>query len=347
MDELITKVMRNQSVRWELLLRLSSDIFSAICALITQNIILTILYILGTSIINIFSIIYKDVDLKKIIKKLFETKDYKKYLFFIGIASLPTIVGILTKEITIFSSKIFLIKIFNNFVPNILGALIVCSLISHVLTFNREETIYAVIQSKRDFFDIIVRFGFLGAYLNAINYVVSDNWKWTNFFNSIHLFIIVFAGILIFTIFALRIVNRQFFCFTAKQVYPKQTLKYVVMFLMSCGFGPIVLKSGKHEPFLLAINTLTASIVVICLFVFIIRRTKKNSKEYPWMIVSFFLFLIIFNSVLNFMKRVGTVDVKKELASGIPILGVVSILLIWINILQKREDRENNESDGE
>jgi hypothetical protein len=103
----------------------------------------------------------------------------------------------------------------------------------------------------------------------------------------------------------------------------------------------------KHEPFLLAINTLTASIVVICLFVFIIRRTKKNSKEYPWMIVSLFLFLIIFNSVLNFMKRVGTVDVKKELASGIPILGVVSILLIWINILQKREDRENNESDGE
>ena len=47
------------------------------------------------------------------------------------------------------------------------------------------------------------------------------------------------------------------------------------------------------------------------------------------------------------MKRVGTVDVKKELASGIPILGIVSILLIWINILQKREDRENNESDGE
>jgi len=276
MDELITKVMRNQSVRWELLLRLSSDIFSAICALITQNIILTILYILGTIIINIFSIIYKDVDLKKIIKKIFETKDYKKYLFFIGIATLPMIVGILTKEITIFSPKIFLVKIFNNFVPNILGALIVCSLISHVLTFNREETIYAVIQSKREFFDIIIRFGFFGVYLNAINYVVSDNWKWTNLFNSIHLFIIVFAGTLIFTIFALRIVNRQSFCFTAKQVYPKQTLKYVALFLMSCGFGPIVLKSGKHEPFLLAINTLTASIVVICLFVFYYLKNKKE-----------------------------------------------------------------------
>lgn len=102
--------------------------FSILCILITQNILISSLFVVGIAIIDILVEISKFIDLEKVINKLFSIKIYWYYIGFIFLALLPTIIG--REEIE--TQKNLSEKLFVNAVPNILGALIVCSIIEHI-----------------------------------------------------------------------------------------------------------------------------------------------------------------------------------------------------------------------
>lgn len=340
MDELLTKVWKDKSALWKIFFILLNALFSIFCALITQDIKLTVIYIIGVAIIDILVVICNYINLEKLINQTLTLKIYVKYIFFVFWASLPTFCGIVKHEIEI-SENLFA-NLFANFIPNILGTLIVCSITNHITRFDYKQITLSIIREKKNYINIFVRVAFLGCYINAVNYDVNEKWRCINLANSIYLFIIIFCGGIVFSTFVIRIIDSQYFGYTAKEVYPTMTLVAGILFLVSCGAGPLFFNVGKHEPILLTINSITACILVIFLLVFISRRTENKSNTYPLGRVLLFIIAIIINCGYNFSKWDKSGDWIQQLLSGGAILIFVLFALLWANKMQKSEVKNDN-----
>jgi len=338
MDELFTKIWNDEPVRWRIFFVMLNALFSSFCALVTQNIIVTIIFVCGTALIDILVEICNYLDLENTIDQIFAIEWYKRYLFFIFIASLPAICGILLKEIDI--SERLTEKLFANLVPNILGALVVCSIMDHISKFDYKQVVCSLIRSKKDFLNIFMRIAYLGCFLNAVSYKMNDERKWTNIVNSVYIFIIVYCGAIVLTSFVLRVIDKEYFYRTAKEIYPAKTLFFGGLYLISCGASPILFGIEKHEPILLTINSVTAGAIAIFLFVFVARRTENKSNTYPFMTIFGFIAFLCLNCGINFYKWDKTGNISQQLISGIVIFIFVLALLLWANKMQKIKGME-------
>lgn len=257
---------------------------------------------------------------------------------------MPTFFGILFNEIDI-SENLF-INLFTNFVPNILGTLIVCSIADHISKFDYKQIVYSLLKEKKNYINVFIRIGFLGCYINTVKYDVNESWKWMNFWNSVYLFIIIFCGVIVFSTFVIRIIDNQDFGCTAKKVYPSMTLVAGILFLVSCGAGPLFFNVGKHEPILLCINSITACTLVIFFFVFVSRRTENESNIYPYKRVILFILAACANCIYNFYRLDGSGDWLQQFISGGAILLLALSALIWANKMQKSEKKEDKKENG-
>lgn len=333
MNELITKILKDKPVLWRIFFILLNALFSILCAFITQDIILTILFIIGTAIIDILAVIYIYLNLEERINKIFKSK--YKYLFFIFWALSPTIFGVMSKEIDIYDN--FPSNLFANLFPNILGTCIVCSIINDISKFGYERIVYLLMQSKKELINTFIRVAYFGCFLNAVNYDIDDKLKCTNIFNSIYLFIIIFCGTIAVVSFVLRIIDKQKFNCTAEEIYPSKTLFWGGLFLFSCGVGPIFFGVGKHEPILLIINSITACMISIFLFLFIIHRTENKPNTYPIKPVFRFIMFSILNCIWNYCNWDKTGNILQQFLSGFVIFVFVGELLLYVYIAQNRE----------
>ena len=333
MNKFLTKLFDDKERLFQVICVFFIGISSIACNFISNSWIITIIYTICTSIFTIFELTDTNGVPKKIINILINVN--KKILFglLIAIALSPTIVGFCRGEIIFEGIADFGKKMSGNPTSNCLGVLIVYSLIRHLSKFSNTETIYKIISSKKHFCDVVFQFGFIAAFLNAINYNINEGFSWTNIFNGIHLFVIVFCGVIVTYVFALRLVSKEPFVYTVNKIFPTSTLICTWLFLVSCGFSPIVWGNAKHEVILLTLNTFAALIIIWVLFYLIKNKTMKNADEYPYGAPLIFSALIILNLFVNlFMGGTGD-NTKMQFISGIFVLlsTLVLVFLVFIN----------------
>lgn len=326
---------RKKKVFWDIVFVLGCELSAALCAFITNNIPLTLIYIMLTAVFSICATSFTKKKLEKIIKKFMNMNRTAVYSIFIVIAFSPLIFGVITNEIFFSDIKEFIKEICKNPLPNLFGALIVCSLISHLSKFNSDETILTVIKSKQEFFDIFMRFSFMGAFLNCINYNVDDHLYIVNAFNRLHLFAVVFTGSVLLSVFAIRLIDKRPFQNTAIEIYPTWTLLFTILYLVSCGFSPIILKNTKQEVLLLLFNTMTALCIVWFFSYIIHNKTAKTSGYYQYAAPLMFSFFAIINLVCNLLSDGYETDVKMQILSGSCIMVFVLFLLLYVNRKRK------------
>lgn len=333
MDELFTKIWNDEPVRWRVFFVLLNAFFSVLCGLITQDVTVTVIYVVGTAFIDVLVEIYNYIDLEKAVSRIFAIEKYKRYLFFLFLASLPAICGIAVREIDV--SERLPANLFVNMVPNMLGALIVCSIMDHISKFDYKQIVSSLMQSKRELLNVFMRIAFFGCFLNAVNYKMKDGWNWTNIVNSVYIFIIVYCGAVALASFVLRIIDHKYFHCTAREIYPAKTLFLGALFLISCGAGPVFFGIEKHEPVLLMMNSITASTIAVFVSVFVARRTENRSNTYPFKRMLLFIVIAGLNCWLNYDKWDGTGNIPEQLISGSVIFIFVLALLLWTNKMQK------------
>ena len=336
-NKFLTTIWNNKEVRWEIGIIIVSAGCSALCAAITKDMILTVIYIGITALIDIISEIESKmeglIDWEKIIGGIFKIKRWIKYVVCVGLAVLPTLLGVGLKEVAFSGIKDIPSIFFVNIFPNVCGALIVCSLIAHISKLDEKQFVSALTQAKRSLFNIIIRIGFFACYLNAVNYKADDSWKWANLANSLYLFFIIFIGAVAVVSFLSRFIDNRPFPYTSGEVFPTSTLFYSTLFLFSCCVAPLIAKVGKHEPLLLFFNTITTGFIFGWLLWFIGRRANQKDK-YP--IVQFVSFMTIDLVIcfFSFSNWNETRDIMGQIMSGGLILGAANIILLYLNHLR-------------
>lgn len=173
--------------------------------------------------------------------------------------------------------------------------------------------------------------------------------------NSIYLFFIISSGSIAVVSFLSRLVDDQPFPYTAKKVFPQWTLSFSVLFLFSCGAAPLIAKTGKHEPFLLLFNTITAIVLFGALLHFVIRKTNQVDKAYPYGEFVIFFLLVSANCAVNFFKWdrwEQTGDIGSQIVSGVLILVITIIILLYLsyrqneNLKKLQEEKNKIATDG-
>lgn len=319
----------SHQVLWNIIFLLGCEVFAALCAFITNSILLTFLSITFTSIFSICAISCTEKQPETFVKKFMNINKLLVYSVFIAIALSPFVFGVIANEITFLDAKGLVKELCKNALPNFFGALIVCSLISHLSKFNNEEIILSILKSHRAFFEIYLRFSFMGAFLNCINYNVETPMFVVNSLNKVHLFVVVFSASVLLCVLVLRFTDKTPFKNTALEVYPTWTLLYALLFLISCGFSPIVLKNAKHEVVLLLFNTITA-LCIVWFFSYLIRnKTTKSSWLSQYAAPLMFSFFSIVNLVYNLWSDSFEADLKMQLLSGCCILVFALFLLLY------------------
>lgn len=334
-NKFLTAILTNKELKWEIGIIIVSAGCSALCAALTQNMFLTAIYIVITAVIDIISEIESEmedlIDWKNIIGAIFKIGKRIKYSICVGFAVLPTLLGIFVFNEVAFSGfedipSIFFVNIF----PNVCGALIVCSLITHISKLNEKQFVSALILSSKSLFNIVIRLIFFFCYLNAVNYKADDGWEWANRVNSAYLFFIISCGAIAVMSFFFRLVDNQPFPYTLRQVFPGWTLSFSALFLFSCGAAPLIGKVGKHEPFLLLINTITVTTIFGGLLLFLSCKVDKSNKDYPIVEILTFLAFAIGNCIVNFLSWDRQGNITTQLVSGFLILGGAIFLLLFI-----------------
>lgn len=191
---------------------------------------------MGTTFFDILTKIYEEVSLGKIVNKIFKMNIIAKYSLFITIAVLPTIANFWHKETDYCNIVDFLQKRMHNLIPNLFGALIVCSFIKYLSKFKAEEILCAAINLKKELFDIIMRCGFMIAFLNALNHAIRKEQKYTELFNAFHLCVIIFSGIIMMGAFALWLSSTNEFDIKKTKVYPTFSLIWCFFCYPACFF---------------------------------------------------------------------------------------------------------------
>lgn len=337
MGKLLKQVRRDKATCWRIAFIILNAFFSVLCILITQDMLVSILFVVGIAIIDVLVEMIKYISLKKSIKIAFSIKICWYYIGFIILALLPTIIGIIGKEFEVQQNLPGIL--FVNAVPNVLGALIVCSIIEHISKFDYKENIYLLIKGKKNYINIFIRLGFLGCFLNATNYKVNEKWNLVNAVNGFYLFIIIFCGVIVLSSFVIRLADKRKFESSFEKVYPQKTLLFGGLFLVSCGIGPLFFKQGKHEPILLAVNSITACTIIIFLAVFISRRTENVTSKYSYGSIIAFIAGACINVGFNFYKWDKSGDWLQQIFSGVAVFAFVLGSLLWANRTQKAANK--------
>ena len=338
MNKFLTDLINDRERLFKSICIVTVALSSIACGMISSSLVVTVIYTLSTAIFCLCEINYSDAILRKLIELLINVNKKTIFFFFIVIALLPVIIGFFTKEIIFEGMADFIEEMFNNPVPNCFGVLIVYSLIKHISRFSKMETIYSIVTSRKYFYEGVLQFGFIASFLNAINYTISDEFKWTSFFNSVHLFVIVFCGVIVTYIFCLRLISEQPFEVSVKKVYPTSTLFFVFLFLVSCGLSPIIWGNAKHEVMLLVFNSLTALIVIWFLFYLIKNKTLKNANEYPYAAPLLFSVLIVLNLFANLFLGKDGINKKMQFISGFFILLIMLVLIFSVFVNDERRE---------
>lgn len=329
-DDKFTEIWKDKYVRWRIFFIIINAVFSTLCALITQDLKKTIIYVIITAILDIIAVIVKYINIYEITFSIFN-KNSNNYILFIS-ALLPTIIGCVKNEVC--SKQDFVNQLFSNLIPNILGTLIVCSMINHMLALCHEEKINSLISSNKYLCDVIFRIAFFASYINAINYSVGDKMVWINRFNSIYLFIIILFGAIIFSSFALLIINEKKLSNTIKNIHPIWTLIWGGAFLISCGITPIFCVEAKHEPILLLFNTFTAFVIVLGILFILANRTENKSDSYPFVRSFLFFVFMVLNCLYSFYKWNREGDIIGQIYSGLAVFLLAIFLIITLIIKQ-------------
>lgn len=311
---------------------------SASCAFITKSIGWTLFYILGTTLFDILNKIYEEVSLGRIVNKIFKMNNIVKYIIFITIAVLPTISNFLFKETDYSNIMEFLQKRLYNLVPNLFGALIVCSFIKYLSKFKAEEVLCAAINLKKELFDIIMRCGFMIALLNALNHAIRNEQRYTELCNVFHLYVIIFSGIIVLGAFGLWLSSTNEFDLSKTKVYPTFSLIWCLGFLFSCVYFPVVLRNENVEWLLLCFNAITSLIVSWSFLIFVQRKRNVKPKDCPyfWLII---FSIAVFGIVIYSIVHMGTNEkssIIRQLFSGILILLGTTVMLLILNSIQKK-----------
>lgn len=338
MDKFITILMDDKEKVFRILCLIISALSTMVCDNITDSLWITRSYTVFTMLFCILELFYMDKVLESIINFFWK---YEKVLFcfFVIIALLPVIVGLMQGEIVFESLTDFVEIMLNNPVSNILGVLIVFSLMKYLSKICTVNDMYLMLRSKKHFFDVVLQFGFILSFLNAINYTISDKLKWTNIFNSIHLFCIMFLGVIVAYIFVLRLADKTPFEQSVKRVYPTFTLIFTWLFLVSCGLSPIVFGRVKHELMLLIFNTI-AALVVVWLMFFLVKRKTKKENGYPYTAPSVFTLFILLNLFANIFWGEYGFNKEMQFISGFFVLLIVLTLCISIFINKSKNVNE-------
>ncbi len=170
-------------------------------------------------------------------------------------------------------------------------------------------------------------------------YNISDELRWTNFFSRIHLFFIMFLGVIVAYIFLLRLADERPFKKSIKKVYPTFTLFFAWLFLVSCGLSPIVFGRAKHELMLLIFNTI-AALVVIWLIFFLVKRKTKKENGYPYTAPFVFTILVSLNLFVNIFLGGNGHNKKMQFISGFFVLVIIITLCISIFINKSKNLNE-------
>lgn len=340
MDEIITKILKDNFLRWRIVLILFNAVLSVLFAVITQNIFHTVVFVIISAILDILAEAYDLLKFDLYIKKLFYIKQFKRYFSLVFFACLPTIGAIFLDKI---SSDSYIIQIFNNLIPNILGALIVSSMFDHIEKFDYNNMISSLIKSKKEMINVFLRISFFASYLNALNYKLNNDWKYMNMSNSIYIFVIVVYGAVAFTTFALRIINPEPFNNKIKSIYPTTTFIYGVLFLVSCGSLQLIVHTREIETILLLFNSLTACVILIGILFLMANRKENKSDIYPIKRILFFILSIVINLLLCFWHWQIDKRVQEQLLSGMIIFAFTVVLFLFVNMKQNGNKIEKSE----
>lgn len=348
MDEKLTKIWKDANMRWRTVFIIISAVLSGVFAFITQDILLTIGFIIITACMDLLVEWYKYIKVDFGVKRLLGMKREKIYILFITLAIFPACLGFV--ELLFFNKsddKSLLLDISNNLISNILGALIVCSVIAHIKKFNYENIAENLILLRKDVYNTFLKIAFFSCVINAVNFDLTRELSIMNEANKIYLTIIVFYGMIFFYTFILRIVEKTPFSFTIKEIYPTGMLWCGGGFLISCNiftFVSIFLDIEKEsEPILLLFNTLTAGVVTIGILILLSRRTENNSDPYPFKYILPFAVVAIVNCILGFMSFKNNGNIIKQCISGGTILVGAFVLMLY----SMRKQSVNNKSEKE
>lgn len=335
MNKWLTNLIENKKEFFDYLCVIVGFVCSALTMYRTSNFILSMFSLIILTSFNLCEKACTDNYLERILNFLMKTNKKRIVLVFGGlyiIALLPMIVGCLIGEITFMGIEGFIEKFFSNPLQNCLGATIICSIIIHLSKLNMQETIYSVVRERKSFFDVFLKFSFMASYLNAINYKIDKNLYITNWLNSLHLFIVVFLGMVLLSIFFLRLIDETPINLKATQVYPSWVLLFGGAFLTSCGLPSLVWENTKHEVILLIGNTILALFVIWSLFFIVKRKCTVTEKDYPYSSPVLFTFFAIIYGPINILFGGEDSDKIMQLISVSGIYLCVIILLLYIKI---------------
>ena len=236
MNKFLSKIISHKELAIKVFLLICDTFISIMSIYLIPNKLISVLYILGIFIIN-FIAVYKNKWPNLNTSNLFNRRSKIAFsLFLLLFAFVPTLAGTILKEAE------FLKLLFSNLIPNILGALIVCSFIDHMSRFHYSNLISHILQ-KDYFIESIVKIFYYFCFFNSANYYLDENWNCTNAINNFYLFVVILSGLLVGASFFYRLfIDDEPFDFTPKEIYPIKVLVCGTLYLISCAV-PSYIKS--------------------------------------------------------------------------------------------------------
>ncbi|MCM1235919.1 MAG: hypothetical protein NC489_37990 [Ruminococcus flavefaciens] len=339
MDKFLSHIFNNKEKWIKFLFYIFDAVISILSIVFIPNKFWAILFIIGIFFINIFNIYIVDKNIIKNLKieKILNSKIKKMFLIFLLIfAIIPLCVGVFVEK------SDFIELFFGNTIPNIMGALTVFSLISHMLKFNYSNFVIKILRADYIMNSIIKTFYYF-CFFNSVNFFINKNLEYTNIINNIYLFVVILSGLIVGSAFIFRIfIDDTPFDFSPRKVYPTCTLYCGAAFLIFCGL-PSYFIEVEISPILLIFNTITAFIVALALLYFIIRKSNNLSSEYPFMEFGVFTIVTILNCCFYIIHNVENIgNIKYQFATGGCILIAVILALYVLN--KRIKNKGDNES---
>lgn len=344
MDNKLTKIWKDEDTRWRILFIIISSVLSAVFAYITKNIILTIAFIIVTACIDLLVELYKYIKFDFCVRRIFDMKKGSRYLFFVTLSILPAFFGFVELVCTTqMDDRSLLLNLCNNLVSNILGALIVCSIINHIKRFNYEQIIENFIVLRKDVYNSFLKITVFACFINAVNFNLNSKLPIMNKTNKIYLIFIIFYGMFVFYAFALRIIDKTSFSFSIKEIYPKGVLGWAGVFLFSCNISVFLGDEKGSYPILLLINTITAFTVAVGILFLLAKRAENSSDSYPLGYFLAFGIAIALNSWAGFKccKDIG--NVMDQIISGGVLFVAALFLLLYLARKQAKNDKKERQ----
>lgn len=338
MDKILTKIFKNEAQWFKVLLIFVNTVASILCAVITKNTAITVMYIMITGFLNLCAVVYAFPEFEKFFSKILCINEKEKYIFFVGLAILPTLSGLICGELDF--SRIA--SYFDNLPPNLFGALTICSLLHHISKFELEPIVDSFTRTKKIFIMFVMPIVFNFAFLNAINYTLGNELKLTYFFNGIHLFNVVFWGVSVLFIFMCHIWVSPLSGYNGKQLYPCRMLIFLFFFLAFSGIPPIFLKEIKPSLVLLTFNTIAILIAAWFIFFLIVSRTSKSLTDYPWKALTIFSGASFAILGVSWACSANTSNVTVQVISSSIVIIACLMLVFLMRYLMKNFDTVSN-----